>query len=191
MHQHFYFTYCSYIFPRPRKRKDGTLKKRKKWCLGINKEEGTIRLGRKTKDTHSFAQFQTRQVEEASTPFPMPEHRTIRPPPPTTTTPRPTKVGEVVTGTVFPPTKTKQKVKDKNKNKHRKKGCTGPKGLFNLGCSDIDDVITDVTELRRKSSRRRSKGDRKRSRDSRRRRKDRKKDRKQNTDIEPFGLFTG
>ena len=184
MHKHFYYTYCSYSFPRPKLRKDGTERRqKKKWCLGINRN-GTLRLGKRTKDSHSFAQFTPRPAENPVTPFPRPAAGTTRPVNVVTPTPSP---GVVVNGPN--PTESRPKRPKKPKrpsNKHKDKdggGCKGP-GLFNIRCRDDGDVISDVSELKRKSSRRRSRG---RSRSSKKRRKDRRK----TSRIETIGLFTG
>ena len=184
MHKHFYYTYCSYSFPKPKLRTDGTERRRKKkWCLGINRN-GTLRLGKRTKDSHSFAQFTPRPAEDPVTPFPAPSADTTRPVSQVTPTPSP----RVVKGPN--PTESRKnkgpKRTGRRRNRHRNKesrGCKGP-GLFNIRCSDDGDVISDVSELRRKSSRRRSRG---RSRTSNKRRKGRRKASR----IETIGLFTG
>ena len=178
MHKHFYYTYCSYSFPRRKLRKDGTQRRSKRrWCLGINRN-GTLRLGKRTKNTHSFAQFTPRPINDPVTPFPPPALETSRPVSKVTPTPQ--------NPTESPSTKRTKRPTTRPTRRPTKRptGCNGP-GLFNLKCRDDGDVITTVSQIRRKPSRRRSRG---RSRSSRKRRKDR---RRKSSRIDTIGLFTG
>ncbi len=174
MHQHYFNSYCSFKFPRARRRSGVLRRPKRKWCLGIN-PNGTVRLGKRTKERHSFAQFTPRQAKPPeSTPFPLPPMETTHPVRKSTT--KPPVVGP----------KTTESPPRTSPRSPRKKKCNGPDNLFNIRCRDNGDLISDVTQLkRRKSSRRGSRG---RSRKGKRRRKDRRKPSRVGT---RGGLFTG